>query len=149
MINLNQIVQRLLPNITTTVCAYNNVIQGKPSQYHVMNLVEKVHHGPLTMVNQSKVKIMINFAFHNLTLTHLFSPSVLLIQVCTCIIIILFQMGGKLGALVKFLWDSIILQPRDTMMLGVPALIYTLQNNLLFVAVSNLSAATFQVGLCV
>lgn len=41
--------------------------------------------------------------------------------------------------------NDIIKKPRDTFKLAIPAGLYTLQNNLLFVALSNLDAATYQV----
>uniref|UniRef100_A0A667ZLN8 Solute carrier family 35 member A3b n=1 Tax=Myripristis murdjan TaxID=586833 RepID=A0A667ZLN8_9TELE len=40
---------------------------------------------------------------------------------------------------------EIVNKPMETMKLAVPAGIYTLQNNLLYVALSNLDAATYQV----
>jgi len=42
------------------------------------------------------------------------------------------------------LHEEIIRKPKETLKVAVPAFIYTLQNNLLYVAVSNLPAATFQ-----
>ncbi|PWA17366.1 hypothetical protein CCH79_00011225 [Gambusia affinis] len=41
--------------------------------------------------------------------------------------------------------EEILKKPVETMKLAVPAGIYTLQNNLLYVALSNLDAATYQV----
>lgn len=45
----------------------------------------------------------------------------------------------------RLLRDEIVNKPGETMKLGIPAGIYTLQNNLLYVALSNLDAATYQV----
>ncbi|OWF38458.1 UDP-galactose translocator-like [Mizuhopecten yessoensis] len=45
----------------------------------------------------------------------------------------------------KHLYNNIFSQPMDCINVSVPSLIYVLQNNLLYVAVSNLDAATFQV----
>ncbi|CAF2424698.1 unnamed protein product [Rotaria sp. Silwood2] len=46
----------------------------------------------------------------------------------------------------KLIYNKIIRQSKDTFKTGIPALLYTLQNNLLFVSISNLDAATFQVS---
>jgi len=42
-------------------------------------------------------------------------------------------------------WQSILHQPVDFLKISVPAIIYMVQNNLLYVALSNLDAAFFQV----
>ncbi|KAB5567202.1 hypothetical protein PHYPO_G00230080 [Pangasianodon hypophthalmus] len=67
------------------------------------------------------------------------------LKVFTCLIIILFQKRGNIRDFVALLYDSIVVQYWDTLKLAVPSLIYTLQNNLQYVAISNLPAATFQV----
>ncbi|XP_068713807.1 UDP-galactose translocator-like [Montipora foliosa] len=65
-------------------------------------------------------------------------------KVLACLLIILFEKRGIRDWL-RFLYTSIIGQPWDTLKLSIPALIYTVQNNLQYVAISNLEAATFQV----
>lgn len=45
----------------------------------------------------------------------------------------------------KDIHEEIIRKPVETLKTAVPAFIYTFQNNLTFVAISNLDAATFQV----
>jgi len=47
----------------------------------------------------------------------------------------------------KLIYEKVIHQSKDTFKTGIPALLYTLQNNLLFISISNLDAATFQVNI--
>uniref|UniRef100_A0A3B4AYS0 Uncharacterized protein n=1 Tax=Periophthalmus magnuspinnatus TaxID=409849 RepID=A0A3B4AYS0_9GOBI len=65
------------------------------------------------------------------------------LKVLTCLLIILLQKRRECQPLSMF--DSIVVQYKDTLKLAVPSLIYTLQNNLQYIAISNLPAATFQV----
>ncbi|KAL1021635.1 hypothetical protein UPYG_G00015900 [Umbra pygmaea] len=67
------------------------------------------------------------------------------LKVLTCLWIIMFQRRGNVKEFIALLFNSIVIQYKDTLKLAVPALIYTLQNNLQYVAISNLPAATFQV----
>ncbi|KAL7387047.1 hypothetical protein ABVT39_017516 [Epinephelus coioides] len=67
------------------------------------------------------------------------STEVLKILVCTLLV---FKESNFSPRLLK---EEIVNKPVETMKLAIPAGIYTLQNNLLYVALSNLDAATYQV----
>lgn len=57
--------------------------------------------------------------------------------------VLLHQYGpGAFGQV----WRSVFVAWQDTLLVGVPALLYLVQNNLLYIAASNLDAATCQVA---
>ena len=67
-----------------------------------------------------------------------------LLKVFTCLGITLVQIKD-FPEWLRYLHGNIIQQPIDTLKVAVPSLIYVIQNNLQYVAISNLDAATFQV----
>lgn len=63
----------------------------------------------------------------------------------TSVLIIWAQAGYCIKTTCSQLNEEIIRKPTETLKLLIPAGLYTLQNNLLFIALSNLDAATYQV----
>jgi hypothetical protein len=59
-----------------------------------------------------------------------------------CCVVIAYQSSGKLVGELKF---HVLDSPGEMLKLCVPSLLYTVQNNLLYLALSNLDAATYQV----
>uniref|UniRef100_A0A2K6GPM7 Major facilitator superfamily domain containing 14A n=1 Tax=Propithecus coquereli TaxID=379532 RepID=A0A2K6GPM7_PROCO len=68
-----------------------------------------------------------------------------LLKITACILLVYKDSKCSLRALNRILHDEILNKPMETLKLAIPSGIYTLQNNLLYVALSNLDAATYQV----
>ena len=63
-------------------------------------------------------------------------------KIAAAFLMMLYQHRGRAFAEV---WRGVFVDWRDTMMVGVPAFLYLIQNNLLYVATTHLDAATCQV----
>nr|XP_058953925.1 UDP-N-acetylglucosamine transporter-like isoform X2 [Pocillopora verrucosa] len=66
-------------------------------------------------------------------------------KVCACVAVIFHQSKFRWSVFLGQLREEIYDKPWETLKLAVPSGLYTIQNNLLFVALSNLDAATYQV----
>ena len=67
------------------------------------------------------------------------------VKFVTCFVVIAHQ-KGNLAVLAKSLQEEILNNPMEVVKLSVPSFLYTVQNNLLYYALTHLDAATFQVG---
>ncbi|XP_029473806.1 UDP-N-acetylglucosamine transporter isoform X2 [Rhinatrema bivittatum] len=67
------------------------------------------------------------------------------LKIAACVILVYRDNSCNFRALNRLLSDEIFHKPMETLKLAIPSGIYTLQNNLLYVALSNLDAATYQV----
>lgn len=68
-----------------------------------------------------------------------------LLKIIACVMLVFKEHNYSVRALNSVLRQEIAHKPVETLKLAIPSGIYTLQNNLLYVALSNLDAATYQV----
>ncbi|XP_063058051.1 solute carrier family 35 member A3a isoform X2 [Engraulis encrasicolus] len=68
-----------------------------------------------------------------------------LLKIIACVMLVFKEHSYSMRALNSLLRQEIVQKPVETLKLAIPSGIYTLQNNLLYVALSNLDAATYQV----
>ncbi|XP_077982005.1 UDP-N-acetylglucosamine transporter-like [Glandiceps talaboti] len=80
-------------------------------------------------------------------LRYLSSTAVVMTEVMKLIVsvtVVLLQ-GDGISGFLNLVQSEMINKPRETLKSAVPSGLYTIQNNLLFIALSNLDAATYQV----
>lgn len=67
------------------------------------------------------------------------------VKVLVCLFIVFYEKNFSVNAFSHTIYTSLFGAPVDTLKMLVPATIYAIQNNLLFIALSNLDAAVYQV----
>lgn len=74
------------------------------------------------------------------------STAVVLAEICKLVASLVFILMETRSEFLSHMYRYVLTQPYDNMKICVPALVYVAQNNLIYVAVSNLDASTFQVS---
>ena len=69
-----------------------------------------------------------------------------IVKMVTCFVVIWYEEGMSVRGCCSHLNENIVKQPWDCVHVSVPAFLYMIQNNLIYVAATNLDAATFQVS---
>ncbi|EJD74349.1 UGT1 protein [Loa loa] len=68
-----------------------------------------------------------------------------IIKLLTCIVFIAHQHSWECVGFMNEIYTECYIKSKDTLKMAVPAFLYVVQNNLLFLALSKLDAATYQV----
>ena len=68
------------------------------------------------------------------------------LKLLACLGVVFFEVNTSFTAWINHLHSFLVKNFLDTLKVAVPAFIYVIQNNLLYIAVENLPAATFQVS---
>ncbi|CAH8543663.1 unnamed protein product [Heterobilharzia americana] len=69
-----------------------------------------------------------------------------LVKLLFCLFLVFAEENFSLASFVDNLKHNIIKDPWDCILVSVPGMVYTIQNNLLFVGYSNLDAVSFQIS---
>uniref|UniRef100_A0A5K3FVS2 UDP-galactose translocator n=1 Tax=Mesocestoides corti TaxID=53468 RepID=A0A5K3FVS2_MESCO len=64
--------------------------------------------------------------------------------VCLCLVLFVEE-GGRLRGFLGSIRDNLLTDWRDNLLIGVPGIVYAIQNNLLYIGVSHLNPSVFQV----
>lgn len=69
-----------------------------------------------------------------------------LLKLTLCVIMVFYEVQWSVSRGLTVLYVEIIQKKMETMKVSVPSVLYTIQNNLLYLALTYLDAATFQVS---
>ncbi|EPB80428.1 putative UDP-galactose translocator [Ancylostoma ceylanicum] len=67
-----------------------------------------------------------------------------IVKMVTCILVLFYNHGWRFSSFQSELYSEVIQKRSETLKVAVPAVLYVIQNNLLFLALSKLDAATYQ-----
>jgi UDP-galactose transporter len=100
----------------------------------------------VTAVLTVQVATMVLTLRYSKTSTHYISSTAVVcsevLKIVICLVVLACQQGA---AFPGHIYAELVLKPRDMMAVSVPALLYLLQNNLLFYGMERLDAALYQV----
>ncbi len=106
-----------------------------------VSLVTLTVQNALLILTMRYTRVNKDFALYITTTAVVFSEFT---KMVVCLIIIFVQQGS-FGKWIYHLHTKLIENWKDTLKMSIPAVVYMLQNNLQYVAVSNLEPAVFQV----
>ena len=69
-----------------------------------------------------------------------------MLKLVTCLVLVLYNNSWNVEKTLGILRSEVVDKYLETLKMSVPSFLYAIQNNLLFLALSNLDAATFQVS---
>ncbi len=140
--------KNFMKNLSLALLAVQNcamILSMKYSKSHVTP-GNKPYISTTVVVVVSLIKCLQSFftnnRFHLLSKAYLLQGEVVKITIC---LLYIFYSKGGFGGLVREINAEMVQKPVDCLKLLIPSLLYTLQNNLQFIAISNISAAVFQV----
>lgn len=102
----------------------------------------------LLMVAQNcSVVLMMHYTRTSTTEKYYFTSAVLMAEIMKLVVclILVFYETKNVNAFLLHMQQELVQKPWELAKISVPALLYTFQNNILYVAVENLEAAVFQV----
>jgi solute carrier family 35 (UDP-sugar transporter), member A1/2/3 len=68
------------------------------------------------------------------------------LKLVTCLCVVLVQQNMSAESAIKAIKEEVVGQPMEVLKLCVPSVLYVIQNNLLYFALSHLDAATYLIG---
>jgi len=109
----------------------------------------KLKYGSLVILTVQNAGLILSMRYSRIQPGDMFISSTAVVfselfKLLACLLLTLIEIKN-ITQWLKYLYENIIADPWTTIKVAVPSLIYVLQNNLQYVAVSNLDAATFQV----